>query len=307
MKVMLESVVSFYGLNQLIKDPTHILPTTSSCIDLIFTDQTSMIRDSGVHSSLHPNCHHQIIFCKLNLKIYYPPSYERVVWNYEKANIGLISRAINEFDWENSFLHKNIDEQLKIFNVTIMNIFKNFIPNKVITCDDRDPPWINEEVKNFIRFRNEIYKNYVRNGRTTSDYDLLFDTSQQLSVLINNRKSNHFANLSKKLNDPKTSNKTYWSILKTFVNDRKIPIIPPLLVNNQLVTDVLTKSTLFNTYFAEQCNPITNNSTIPINANFLTEKRISELQFSIDDISKIIQTLNPIKAHGYDGISIRMI
>ena len=39
----------------------------------------------------------------------------------------------------------------------------------------------------------------------------------------------------------------------------------------------------------------------------MTEKRISELQFSIDDISKIIQTLNPNKAHGYDGISIRMI
>ena len=109
-----------------------------------------MIKDSGVHSSLHPNCHHQIIFCKLNLKIYYPPPYERLVWNYKKANTGLIYRAINEFDWENSFLHKNIDEQLKIFNVTIMNIFKNFIPDKVITCDDRDPPWLNEEVKNFI-------------------------------------------------------------------------------------------------------------------------------------------------------------
>ena len=168
---MLESLASFYGLSQLIKDPTHILPTSSSCIDLIFTDQTSIIRNSGVHSSLHPNCYHQIIFCQLNLKMYYPPPYERVVWNYDKANIGLISRAINEFDWENCFLHKNIDEQLRLFNVTLMNILKNFIPNKVITCDDRDPPWLNEEVKNLIRDRNEIYKSYLRNGRNTSDYD----------------------------------------------------------------------------------------------------------------------------------------
>ena len=42
--------------------------------------------ESGVHSSLHPNCHHQIVFAKINLKIYYPPPYEREIWHYEKAN-----------------------------------------------------------------------------------------------------------------------------------------------------------------------------------------------------------------------------
>ena len=28
--------------------------------------------DSGVHASLHPNFHHQIVYAKLNLKIEYP-------------------------------------------------------------------------------------------------------------------------------------------------------------------------------------------------------------------------------------------
>ena len=35
----IESLSTFYGLNQLISSPTHILPTSSSCIDLIFIDQ----------------------------------------------------------------------------------------------------------------------------------------------------------------------------------------------------------------------------------------------------------------------------
>ena len=34
---------------------------------------------SGVDPSLHPNCHHQIIFSKINLKIYYPTPYEHLV------------------------------------------------------------------------------------------------------------------------------------------------------------------------------------------------------------------------------------
>ena len=33
--------------------------------------------DCGMHASLHVNCHHQIIFAKFNLQVYYPPLYER--------------------------------------------------------------------------------------------------------------------------------------------------------------------------------------------------------------------------------------
>ena len=58
---------------------THILQNQLSCIDLIFIDQPSLVVDSGVNSILHENCCHQITYCKLNLKIEYPPPYERLV------------------------------------------------------------------------------------------------------------------------------------------------------------------------------------------------------------------------------------
>ena len=69
-----------HGLHQLISQPTHLLPTSTS-IDLIFTDQPNLVVNSDTHSSLHKNCHHQITFCKLNLKIEYLPPYERLVWD----------------------------------------------------------------------------------------------------------------------------------------------------------------------------------------------------------------------------------
>ena len=58
-----------YGLNQIISDPTHILLRSSLCIDLSFTNQPNLVIESGVHPSLHPNCHHQIVFEKRSLKI----------------------------------------------------------------------------------------------------------------------------------------------------------------------------------------------------------------------------------------------
>ena len=73
---------SQFGLSQIFKEPTHIFENSSSCIDLIFTTQPNMVLESGVHHSLHQNCHHQIIFAKFNLKMYYPPPYERTIVHY---------------------------------------------------------------------------------------------------------------------------------------------------------------------------------------------------------------------------------
>ena len=39
----LESKISCYGLPQIINEPTHILPSSSSCIDLIFTNQPNFV------------------------------------------------------------------------------------------------------------------------------------------------------------------------------------------------------------------------------------------------------------------------
>ena len=96
----LESVSSTHGLHQLIIDPTYILPQSSSCIDLIFIDQPNLVIDSGVHSSLHANCHHQITRCQLNLKIVSPPPYEHLVWNYKKADVTTIRKTLDLGNWD---------------------------------------------------------------------------------------------------------------------------------------------------------------------------------------------------------------
>ena len=67
----IKTITSHFGLHQLIHGPTHILGRSSSCIDLIFTALPNIVLNSGVHSSLHANCHHQILFAKFDLKIHY--------------------------------------------------------------------------------------------------------------------------------------------------------------------------------------------------------------------------------------------
>ena len=72
--LQIDYLTTSYGFRQIISEPTHILRNSSSCIGLIFTDQPSLIIDSGTHPSLHPNCHHKIIYCKIDL-IVNPPTH----------------------------------------------------------------------------------------------------------------------------------------------------------------------------------------------------------------------------------------
>ena len=93
-----ENISWQFGLHQVINEPTHILESSSSCIYLIFTSQPKLITESGVHPSLHPNSHHQIILAKFNLEtLFPPPPYFCNVWHCQDSNTDLIRRAIDIF------------------------------------------------------------------------------------------------------------------------------------------------------------------------------------------------------------------
>ena len=83
----IESLTSTAGYSQLINQLTHITNTSASCVVLIFTTNSSFVKDSGVELSLFDKCHDDIIFRKVSLKISIPPPYTREVWNYGKANV----------------------------------------------------------------------------------------------------------------------------------------------------------------------------------------------------------------------------
>ena len=167
---------------------------------------------------------------------------------------------------------------------------------------------MNETIKSKIKAKNALYKKYIQNGRFESDFVYLENLIIELNELISSTKALYYENLAKKLNNPLLQAKTYWSILKTFYNDKKIPLIPPLLVDDKHVTDIKTKANIFNEYFAEQCTLLKNNSVLPINQTFLTQSRLTSLDFNEEEILKISRTLNIHKAHAHDHFfSIRMM
>ena len=147
----------------------------------------------------------------------------------------------------------------------------------------------------------------MKKGKQQVDYLKLQNTIKELSELISTRKNDYNLHHANKLIDSTTSFKTYWSILKTFYNGRKIPIIPPLLINYKLETDFKKKAHHFNAFLASKCTPLINNSVVPDSVDYITTAKLSSINFNNVDIFKIIKSLNANKVHGHDDISIRMI
>ena len=107
--------------------------------------------------------------------------------------------------------------------------------------------------------------------------------------------------------DSTTSPKAYWSMLKTILNNKKIPCIPPIYHRKNYITDFKEKAQIFNNFFAKQCTLVENTSKLPTDSFKRTKNLLSTISFTKDDIAKIIKNLNPNKAHGFDMISIRML
>ena len=116
-----------------------------------------MVLESGVHHSLHQDCHHQIILAKFNLKVYYLPPYERIIFHYSQANVDHIQQEINLFDWEKAFLNTDVDAQESVFSNTVSNILNNYIPHETKFCADHDLPCMTTIIKELISQKNKLY------------------------------------------------------------------------------------------------------------------------------------------------------
>ena len=114
------------GFQQIINEPTHIQRQRSSCIDLIFTDQPKLSVNSGIRTSLHPNYYYQIVQSKFHLNIFYPPPYQRLLWDYKKAELNELISTTKISHYENLGIKLNDPTiQTKSYRTVLNSFFNN--------------------------------------------------------------------------------------------------------------------------------------------------------------------------------------
>ena len=102
-------------------------------------------------------------------------------------------------------------KNLEIFALIKWSIFSTK-PSKIfsqitITCDDKDPPWINSKIKKLIQEINNTYRIYVLSNKNPQISEKVNYLQNQLKLLTENNKERYYLRISKKVMDPMTSAK----------------------------------------------------------------------------------------------------
>ena len=239
----IEELFSKLGLSQLISEPTNFEPHKNpSCIDLVVTDQPNIILNCGTRASLDSYCHHQIVNCEVNFRIPPPLPFERKIWHFNRANSASIKRSMTNFPWR-QHLNLNTDPnwQVKTFTDTLLNIMSNFIPNETKRFIPRNPPWINKPLKTMLNRKNRLFNNYKRHGYNAQDKIRLDAFRIECQQAVETAKLSYLTNLGNKVNNPGTSQKSYWKIINRVMNKCRALKIPPLLVNNLFILNCREK------------------------------------------------------------------
>ena len=124
-----QSYATTEGYSQLVNKPTDCANGSSSCIDLIFTSNTNLVTDNGVDPTLYRTCHHNLIFGKISSNIPLHPPFYRDIWDYKRANVEMIQKAITDYNWKRAFSNSSVNENVRFFGETLKNIFSNYINN----------------------------------------------------------------------------------------------------------------------------------------------------------------------------------
>ena len=82
---------------------------------------------------------------------------------------------------------------------------------------------MNPKIISSLRNRSKLTNRYYSNP-TEENKNVLTAKSNEGSNMIVEAKERYTNKLSKKLDDPSTMSKPYWSILNTFLNNKKYPV-----------------------------------------------------------------------------------
>ena len=94
----------------------------------------------------------------------------------------ILNKTVSNFNWNRTFENLSVDEKIELLNETLLNIFWNYIPNKKIKCDYRQPPWMTDNIKKSLKQRSKLTKIFYKNGQRNSDHIKVLENQKNVRV-----------------------------------------------------------------------------------------------------------------------------
>ena len=115
-------------------------------LDQFLTNIQDDVKEVAIHPPVSSNDHSSVVL-KLNFKHVRNYSYTRNVWFYAEADFDGFRHALSSVEWDECFQHDDINLVYDTWCNKLLEIAKQFIPNRTITIRLGDKPWYSNELR----------------------------------------------------------------------------------------------------------------------------------------------------------------
>ncbi|XP_021350920.1 uncharacterized protein LOC110462782 [Mizuhopecten yessoensis] len=149
-------LITKFNLSNFITDPTRITPTSSTSIDIVFSNNRNIVKNASV---LPPICSdHSLIQFNISYAVFKKQTYRKKILIYQDADYDQMNRCILEKDWENLINIHDTNEFNNILCDTIKHLINESIPTKYVTIRPNDKKWMTNDIRLHIRQRNRAHR-----------------------------------------------------------------------------------------------------------------------------------------------------
>jgi hypothetical protein len=175
----------------------------------------------------------------------------------------------------------------------------SFIPKRAVR-KYLSPPWIDGEVTHAIRKKNTLHKRAKQKGSEVI-WERFHEKRREVKYLIRSKRAAYLRNIS---NSCSSEPNLFWSYFNRLTRHSSIP--DTVEFNGNTYSDTKTKAEAFNTYFTSVFNnDISEPSSLP--SSPFTCDIISTLELSMEELLSALQSVNPSKTPGPDGLHPKIL
>jgi hypothetical protein len=295
---------------QLINQPTHTATTpsgtiTENVLDLIITDSPGYVKSVDVLPPL--GSHHATLYLEFSITYPRDKTYIRHIWDYDKGDYDRLNSSISRYPWDDILTNDlDLDSKATTWTEAFLDLCKDCVPNRSIQVRPKDLPWITTDCKRLIRDCNRSYKRFKR-SKAIADEAIWKTKAKVVRATLNISRLNYREKMKETLSNPGLAPKKYWSLIKRIYGNKKGMGVPVLEVGSKQLTTSSEKAIAFTDFFCRQqtlTEPAAHHLP-PL--TMLTNQRLGDISTSPEEVNKILGSLELGKAHGVDGVSVRLL
>ena len=216
---------------------------------------------------------------------------------------------MRDINW-NAITNADIEDAVELLTSAILRTAEAHIPKKVIRTRTHKP-WVSAELRREMRKRDRLFK-IAQNSNSERDWTR-WRSQRNIVTGLNRKLKNevikHKVNL---LIANKQTPYKYHKILKSITGFKQNTLMAPLIVADDILSDDLQKTEALNSYFCAQTEINITYDHLQSLREYKTSHPRTPHDFHFtpitpQEIMSIINGLDPSKACGSDGLTVRLV